>query len=112
MDKKEFYKKIDQLSEQWYVDANKPVKGNWGSSIHGKKTGPRRKTNFKGEENPINESSGEVQIIKWTPVKSFCERCCKVVEDRCEFIDLAEGRIKCEKCGAKYPKKIHVLEAD
>lgn len=112
MDKKEFYKKIDELVVEWYIDATPPCKGSYRNNKNLVPLGPHRRTNQKGEPNPVNETTGEVQIMAWKPVESFCERCCKVVEDRLESIDLIVGRIKCEKCGAKYPKKIHVIEAD
>jgi hypothetical protein len=102
MERKQFYTIIDQLAEDWYIDANKPVKGYWGSSIHDKTTGPRRKTNYKGEENPINESSGEVQVLKWAERTQFCVQCSKPCKNKVEQINLENSQIKCS-CGLKYP---------
>jgi hypothetical protein len=101
MDRKKFYKIIDDLTEQWYVDANAPVKGVWASKLH-PKGDPRRKTNSKGLENPINESSGEVQIIKWAARTEFCVQCSKPCNNKVEQINLHNGQIKCS-CGLKYP---------
>jgi hypothetical protein len=102
MERKKFYTIIDQYALDWYIDANKPVKGIWGSSIHDKTTGPRRKTNYKGEENPINETSGEVQILKWAKKAEFCTTCSKFCEDKVELINLEKCQIKCS-CGIKFP---------
>jgi hypothetical protein len=102
MEKKQFYKKIDELTEHWYIDANKPVKGTFATTKHPKGQGPRRKTNAKGEENPINNSSGEVQIIRWAHCEQFCQNCCKMVENKIEEINLEKKIIKCS-CGLKYP---------
>jgi hypothetical protein len=101
MDRLHFYKKIDELTEGWYIDANTPIKGNWATKVN-PKGGPRRKTNQKGEEHPINESSGEVQIIKWAASEQFCEICCKMVKNRVEDINLEKKTVKCS-CGLKYP---------
>jgi hypothetical protein len=101
MDRKKFYLKIDQLAEHWYIDANRPVAG-VGYVRKDGTTGPRRKTNLKGEESPINESSGEVQIIRWAHSEQFCQNCCKLVKDRVEDINLEKKTIKCS-CGLKYP---------
>lgn len=101
MERKKFYSKIDEVAKQWYVDANPPIKGTWSSKIH-KKGEVRRKTNQKGEENPINESSGEVQVIQWAHQEQFCQNCCKLVKDRVEQIHLINKTVKCS-CGLKYP---------
>lgn len=101
MDRKKFYLKIDQLAEQWYIDANAPIKGTWATKLH-PKGGPRRKTNQKGEEHPINESSGEVQIVRWAHSEQFCQNCCKLVQNRVEDINLEKKTVKCS-CGLKYP---------
>jgi len=101
MERKKFYTKIDEVAKQWYVDANRPVKGEGYVRKDGRK-GPGRKTNQKGEEYPINESSGEVQIIKWAHEEQFCQNCCKLVKDRIEQIHLINKTVKCS-CGLKYP---------
>jgi hypothetical protein len=101
MERIRFYKKIDQLAEHWYIDANKPVKGVGYVRKDGSK-GPRRKTNLKGEETPINETSGEVQVMKWAHEEQFCQNCCKMVKDRVEQINLNNKTVKCS-CGLKYP---------
>jgi hypothetical protein len=101
MERKKFYIKIDQLAKDWYIDANKPVKGVGYVRKDGSK-GPRRKTNLQGEENPINETSGEVQIMKWAHEEQFCQNCCKMVKDRVEQINLNNKTVKCS-CGLKYP---------
>jgi hypothetical protein len=101
MERKQFYKKIDQLAEHWYVDANRPPKGVGYVRKDGSK-GPRRKTNIRGEENPINESSGEVQIVKWAKKSEFCVQCSKPCQGKVEEINLKKGQIKCS-CGLKYP---------
>lgn len=101
MERKKFYLKIDQLAENWFIDANKPPAGKGYVRKDGSK-GPRRKTNIRGEENPINESSGEVHILKWAHQEQFCQNCCKVVKDRVEQIHLINKTIKCS-CGLKYP---------
>jgi len=109
MERKQFYTIIDQLAEDWYIDATSPVKGKWGSSIHGKNTGPRRKTNYQGEENPINETSGEVQVIRWAKKSEFCVQCSKFCEDKVELINLEKSQVKCS-CGQKYPVINHILK--
>ena len=55
MERKQFYKKIDELTEHWYIDSNKPVKGTWATTRHPKGQGPRRKTNAKGEEHEVRD---------------------------------------------------------
>jgi hypothetical protein len=102
MEPKKFYTKIDQLAKDWYIDANRPVKGNWATTLHEKGTGPRKRTNQSGEVNEPNESSGEVQIIKWAHEEQFCQNCCKMVKDRVEQINLNNKTVKCN-CGLKYP---------
>lgn len=102
MERKQFYQKIDELAEDWYIDANRPVKGTWGSKLYPKGSGPRRKTNYKGEENPINTTSGEVQVVRWAHEEQFCQNCCKMVKDRVEDINLEKKVVKCS-CGLKYP---------
>ena len=101
MDKKQFYKKIDELTEEWYIDATPPIKGTWATKIHPKGIA-RRKTNQKGEENEINETSGEVQVIRWAKREQMCLECCKMVCGKVEEINLEKGRVKCS-CGMKYP---------
>ena len=101
MDRKKFYLKIDQLAEQWYVDANRPAAGKGYVRKDGS-TGPRRKINIRGEENPINETSGEVQIVKWAKKSEFCTTCSKFCEDKVELINLEKAQIKCS-CGIKFP---------
>ena len=101
MDKNKFYKKIDELTEQWYIDASPPVKGVWASKLHPKGT-PHRKTNSKGEEYEINTTSGEVQILQWIKREQMCLECCKMVCDKVEEINLEKGLVKCS-CGMKYP---------
>jgi hypothetical protein len=101
MERKKFYTKIDQVAKEWYIDANPPVKGTWTSKLHQKGV-VRRKTNQRGEENPINETSGEVQIMQWDKPEQMCIQCCKMVCDKREEINLRSGQIKCN-CGLKYP---------
>jgi hypothetical protein len=101
MDRKKFYAKIDQVAEQWLIDANRPVRG-LGYVRKDGTSGPRRKTNQRGEENPINESTGEVQIVKWADRCSFCVQCSRPCKNKVEEINLEKGQIKCS-CGLKYP---------
>ena len=96
MERDKFYRKIDQLAEAWYIDANAPVKGRWS------KTGPRRKTNQRGEEHEPNTTTGEVQVLKWACKQQMCLQCCKMVESKSEEINLHNGQVKCS-CGLKYP---------
>lgn len=102
MERQKFYTIIDQCAEDWYIDATAPVKGKWGSAIHKKNSGPRKKTNYKGEENPINETSGEVHVLKWIKQEQMCLQCCKMVAGKTEDINLKNGQVKCS-CGLKYP---------
>lgn len=101
MDKKKFYQIIDNTAAEWYIDATAPIKGTWATKLHPKGV-VRRKTNQKGEENEINTSSGEVQIIKWQKREQMCLECCKMVCDKIEEINLEKGTVKCS-CGLKYP---------
>ncbi len=101
MERKKFYTKIDLVAEDWYVDANRPPVGKGYVRKDGS-TGPRRKINIRGEENPINESTGEVQIIKWADRTEFCVQCSKPCKNKVEQINLHNGQIKCS-CGLKYP---------
>jgi hypothetical protein len=101
MDRKKFYKIIDDLTEGWYIDATPPLKGTWATKVN-PKGGPRRKTNQKGEENEINETSGEVQVLKWADRTEFCVQCSKPCKNKVEQINLNNGQIKCS-CGLKYP---------
>ena len=102
MERKKFYTIIDQCAEDWYIDVNPPIKGKWGSAIHQKNSGPRRKTNYSGKENEPNTSTGEVQIMKWACKQQMCLQCCKMVEGKREEINLPKGQVKCS-CGLKYP---------
>ena len=101
MEQKKFYKIIDELTEQWYIDASPPVKGVWASKLHPKGT-PHRKTNSKGQEYEINTTSGEVQILQWLKREQMCLQCCKMTCNKIEEINLKVGQIKCS-CGLKYP---------
>lgn len=101
MERKKFFTKIDQVAKSWYVDANPPIKGTVKSKLHDKGVA-HRKTNQKGEENPPNESSGEVQVMQWAHEEQFCQNCCKLVKGRVEQINLVNKTVKCS-CGLKYP---------
>ena len=101
MEQKKFYTIIDGLTECWYIDANSPVKGTY-KTTKSSKLGPRRKTNYRGEEHEPNTTTGEVQILKWAPRESMCIQCCKMAENKREEINLRNGQVKCS-CGLKYP---------
>lgn len=101
MDRIHFYKKIDQFAAEWYIDAHPPVKSNWSSPKHPKGVA-RRKTNSHGELEEVNQTSGEVQIMKWAHTEQFCQNCCKMVHNRVEDINLEKKVVKCN-CGLKYP---------
>lgn len=107
MEQKKFYRIIDLHADEWYIDANTPVRGTWKNK-DGQK-GPRRKTNQKGEVNEINTTSGEVQVIHWAKPERMCVQCCHMVKDRIELINIKTCQVKCS-CGMKYPLVDHVLK--
>ncbi len=96
MERDKFYKIIDELSSQWYIDTIEPV-----SSAVRKKDGTvikgsRPRFNARDREGP--NYTGWVQVVNWQPRKSYCGECQQVVEDHRQTINLRTGKRKCEGC--------------
>lgn len=102
MERDHFYKKINIHAKEWYIDTEPPVRGNYTTTKHKQKTGPRKRTDHKGQVREPNYSTGEVQILGWTKQFERCNYCDQAVCGRSEQINLKKKMIKCS-CGLCYP---------
>jgi hypothetical protein len=96
MEREKFYKIIDNLASDWYIDVNQPF------AVHSKKIQrpQENQLNWLDETQELNTSTGEVQVISWAKKETFCEYCCKFVKQSKQTINLLKNTVKC-RCGVK-----------
>lgn len=99
MDKHEFYKKIDNLASEWYIDTVEPVSSRVRKKDGTMVTGTRQPE--RGKEWTGPNWTGWAQVISWQPNKSQCQFCQQTVDDAYQTINLRTGHYSCDRCGIK-----------
>jgi hypothetical protein len=102
-----FCKILDAYTSEWIIDSNPPIRGLYKTSKQ-EATGPRRRTNHKGETLEANVAGGYPQVVRWRTFPSLCPLCCKPVDNRTETINLKSQTVTAN-CGCKYPIKLDKL---
>lgn len=90
MKRQDFIKHLDQYAD-WWIDIDRSPAG----------SGRRRKDGTIPEIEP-NTTGGYPVVKQFKTRTEFCHRCCKMVENRCETIDITTRTAKCNNCKEKY----------
>jgi len=106
-----FSKLLNIYTSEWIIDSNPPIKGIFKTSKQPAPTGPRRRTNHRGEVQEANLKGGYPQVVRWRTVTSICPCCCRPVDNRLETINLKNKMIS-SNCGCKYPIKLTKISED
>ena len=107
MDKHKFFKIVDELASNWYIDSEEPVTSKVKLKDGTVLTGMRQRQPSKDKQGP--NWTGWAHIISWQPVKSYCAQCQEVTENPVHQINLISKAVKCYTCKHK---KEHNLSSD
>lgn len=101
MKPKKFESKIQQVAEEWCLDAQDLIRGTFKQA--GKPKGPRRRLNKLGENLEPNLSIHRIHILKLRSYFEVCPKCGLVNENPRFTINIRDGKAKNSECGCVLP---------